>query len=320
MYNSKNWEKSKERFAAFWAGEMIDRATVFIGGEFDEPIGDTFAVKQIPFVPAGHCGYIDNVKIEHAESGLWVFPSMSDSEPESIVFNEDNPIFQQHIKEHKELVENSNGQYIVGNIDNVGSLDALAHLRGSAELLMDMYDNPEAVKKSAKKMMDIQKFTTDKFMEIYIDSNSGTATPWMGLWCPERSIQAQIDISVMMSPEMFEEFALPEIEAHAGWVDKVVYHLDGMEQVKHLDMLLACKAIKAIQWTDVAGQPKTAEFIPVLQRIQKAGKSLVLFPGFDEIDILTRELSHKGLHLRPNGLNAEQAREAMNIIERNAHE
>lgn len=62
-------------------------------------------------------------------------------------------------------------------------------------------------------------------------------------------------------------------------------------------MILSVKKLNMIQWTPVAGQPKTSEFIPVLKRIQKSGKGLVLIPGKDEIEKLMTELSPKGLML-----------------------
>ena len=96
----------------------------------------------------------------------------------------------------------------------------------------------------------------------------------LGCICGVRNVlcQVQCDLSVMISPDYYKEFVLPELEASTEWADYVVYHLDGQEQIRHLDYILSVDAIKMIQWTPVAGQPPTTTFIPVLQRIQKAGE------------------------------------------------
>ncbi len=55
--------------------------------------------------------------------------------------------------------------------------------------------------------------------------------------------------------------------------------------------------INAIQWTPVAGQPRTSDFMDVLQKIQRAGKGLVLLPRPDELDALMDGLSPEGVRI-----------------------
>lgn len=81
-------------------------------------------------------------------------------------------------------------------------------------------------------------------------------------------------------------------------------------------MILSVKKINMIQWTPVAGQPKTSDFLPVLQKIQKVGKGLVLFPGKDEIDKLLTGLSSRGLMLVINDADSEvEAREIIKKVD-----
>ena len=109
--------------------------------------------------------------------------------------------------------------------------------------------------------------------------------------------QLQCDFSVMISPKMFEEFVLPELEAICGWLDYSVYHLDGQEQIAHLDYILSVKRLNAIQWTYIISQPNVSNFIPVFKKIQRAGKNLILMPHISEVEILMRNLSSRGLQL-----------------------
>jgi len=91
----------------------------------------------------------------------------------------------------------------------------------------------------------------------------GSVLSWMHLWAPKRLAQMQCDLSVMISPEMFNCFAMPELEELCDFLDYPVYHFDGQEQIRHLDSLLSLKKLRAIQWTPVAGQLPTSNFIPV---------------------------------------------------------
>jgi len=69
-----------------------------------------------------------------------------------------------------------------------------------------------------------------------------------------------------------------------------------------------------IQWTPVAGQPPTSDFIHVFKRIQKAGKGLVLFPKKWEIEKIMTELSSKGLYIIIK--DAESESEAKDIVKK----
>ncbi|HEY5563059.1 MAG TPA: trimethylamine corrinoid protein 2, partial [Clostridiaceae bacterium] len=65
------------------------------------------------------------------------------------------------------------------------------------------------------------------------------------------------------------------------------------------------KNLDMVQWTPVAGQPPTSDFIPVLQKIQCAGKGLVLIPNPEEVEKLMSTLSPKGLQLVVKGVKSE---------------
>ena len=83
--------------------------------------------------------------------------------------------------------------------------------------------------------------------------------------------------------------------------------------------MLSLKKLRAIQWTPVAGQPLTSNFIPVLQKIQKAGKNLILFPAHHEVEPLLDNLSSRGLHLVIDGMpNVEAAQDMMKLIEKHS--
>ena len=88
-----------------------------------------------------------------------------------------------------------------------------------------------------------------------------------------------------------------------------------------MDMLLSVKKLDNIQWTPVAGQPKTSAFIRELQKIQAAGKGLVLLPEKGEVPFLMENLSHKGLHLVVNDIaDPREAEDLLRLAEKLAHE
>jgi len=100
----------------------------------------------------------------------------------------------------------------------------------------------------------------------------------MGLWSPKRWYPIQCDFSAMISPKMFERLVIPFIEEQCEKLDHIIYHWDGPGEIPHLDLLLAVKKLHGIQWVPGAGnpQPEDEKWFPLYERIQKAGKRLVL--------------------------------------------
>ncbi|MGI6776529.1 MAG: hypothetical protein ACOX7R_00425 [Acetivibrionales bacterium] len=241
-------------------------------------------------------------------------------EKDKIVFDPNNPALTEDLTVVSELCRLAGDDMMISMPDNCGNLDALLLLRGN-ELLTDFYEYPEEIRKALKEISETYRFAQTKLFSIIRENNKGGCTHgWMNTWAPGTSAQLQADISVMLSPEIFEEFVLPELEELTGFLDYSAYHLDGMEQIRHLDMILSLKKLNAIQWTTVDGQPKASEFIDVFKKIQNAGKCLILYPEIDEIETLMRELSSAGLYLIVRTAETrEQADEIIKMVEQLTH-
>lgn len=352
MLYKEDWDKAKERLDALWKNEIVDRCCVSViapkkGSNYiSDPVpddeeelfkyntdgewilerhlkkfentfygGEGFPCVWSNFGTAGHAKYFKGSKYKFTKSTVWYEPVIRDWEKFKLEYDPNIDILNLEKKTMKFLSEQGKGKFFVTMPDNCGILDALAHLRGTDDLLFDLLDEPENVKNATAMIQDALKQSSDELFDIIRENNdNGSTHGWMYTWSKGKHLQLQVDFSVMISPEMYEEFALPELEGMANWLDNSVYHLDGQEQIRHLDMILSVKKLNMIQWTPVAGQPDTSEFIPVLRKIQQAGKGLVLVPKKQEIEKLLNGLSSKGLQLIIN--DAESEDEAKEIIKK----
>lgn len=354
MIFKEDWMDAKKRLEALWNNEIIDRCCVsviapkngcrheeeampekeadlfkyYTDGEwvlernlkkFEKTYfgGEGFPCIWPNFGTAGHAKYFKGARYKFAKDTVWYEPFIKDWDSDKLEFDPDG-ILKLEKETMRFLAKEGENKFFVSVPDNCGIIDALTHLRGTDNLLMDLLDYPEEVKASTQTIRKVLQAASEEIFEIIKHNNeNGSAHGWMLTWSKGRHLQLQVDFSVMISPKMFEEFALSEIETMADWLDNSIYHLDGREQIIHLDMILSVKKLNMIQWTPVAGQPDTSEFIPVLQRIQKAGKGLVLFPKKREIEKLMTELSSKGLYMIVN--DAESEDEAREIVKKVAH-
>ena len=354
---NSDWDKTKDRLEALWENEITDRACIAIPvtpktaydpimmkpekvsreeliKSYTDPeymtanfrkqmemtryMGDALPCLFPNFGTSGFVQYTGAVP-HYAPDTIWFNPTLKSPDADQIMFQSD--IYQEHIRMMQKLVKLSKDDYFISMPNHCGILDGLAAIRGTEQLLFDLIEEPDFVKSAVQNLINIQKRAIPGFYETIRKNNrNGITHSWMHLWSEKNIMQIQCDFSVMISPDNYEEFVVTELEKAAEWTDYAVYHLDGQEQIRHLDHILSVDNVKMIQWTPVAGQPHTTAFLPVLQKIQQAGKGLVLMLEPWEVEIVMEQLSSRGLRMVVNDVHSvEDAKELIKLVERKTH-
>lgn len=271
--------------------------------------GDAFPEILLNFGASGHAAYF-GAKPCFGYGTLWFSGLNHEWDGDVLSFDAEGSFYAQQLSVAGYLADECRGRYMIGMPDNAGALDALALLRGSEKLLMDLIDNPDMVKKSVQKIIQVWKDTSQVFYDLTKQCNGGGSfVGWMDVWAPvKQGPHLQCDLSVMISPEQYQEFVIPELLDSMDWLDYPTYHFDGIEQLRHLDMLLALPKLKMIQWTHVAGQPSPVEFIPVFKRIQQAGKNVIIWCPYKDVPAFIDNLSAKGLYIHTFAESVEDSK------------
>lgn len=352
------WDTIQTRLEALWQREIVDRCCIVLMppkekrpdpypppedagalreywldsgqilarniGRWENTVfmGDAFPCAFPNYGPAGHAKYFQGAKWEYTKDSMWIHPSIEDLETQTPVYDPNSAALLAELDSVRGMAQGAGEDFLVGMLDNCGMLDALAGLRGNAQLLVDLIERPEAVERALKAILAGWMDAQTRFFELVKDNNfGGSSHPWMYTWSPGRHAQLQVDFAAMISPAMYERFALPELQAICDFLDHSLYHLDGMEQICHLDLILSVERLDGIQWTHVNGQPGPLKFLPELQRIQAAGKMLILMPPKQEVRPLLEGLSSKGLQMIVGGLESqEEAQYYLDLAEKLTHD
>lgn len=211
--------------------------------------------------------------------------------------------------------QRAQGDYIVSFTDLGGISDILSHLRGPAQLCLDLIEHPDIIKQASEWIRNLWFKLYEAQYEIIRKYQDGTCG-WLTVWAPGKSYPLQEDFSCMIGPEMFREFFLPHLEKQTNFLDYSIYHLDGPGAIQHLDALLELPKLTAIQWVPGAGAPPMREWIPLLKKIQEAGRRLVLDITPDDVVPLLSQLDRKGLCLRTWVPTKEEGEELLLLAER----
>lgn len=317
FHNSRDLSNQPEELRKYWEDpETIYRNNMerlentFLGGE-------TLPVIFQNYGTSGHCNYFGAVP-SYGNDTIWFDPVWEDLEEAENSYTEE--LLKKHLAITKYLTEHAEDNYFVGMPDSSGTIDALGHLYGTENVLMDMLCDPDALKKAIRILDEGWVKTNEMFYRTTESLNRGGAHAWMHLLAPGRVAHMQCDMSVMFSQEMYKEFVVDELKHQLEWLEYPVYHFDGIEQEKHLDYILGLEKLKAIQWTHVAGQPSAVHFLPVLKRIQAAGKGLIVMTPAEDVPELLENLSGKGLYIHTETEDVDSAKALIKYVEKNGRE
>lgn len=350
MYYKDDWAAALKRFEAFWSGELTDRCCCAVraprnGAEpyNSEPppatqeelvyrnIDPEYNLKRMlegmertyyggesypattMCLGASAMAAFYGARVEYRPETVWYHPIISDmTEVNWEIDLETAPLYKETIAAPRYYAQECRDRYMVGLPELGSATDDLSLMRGMQDLLFDMLDSPEAVKRGIMAMTETWcRVHTEMYAIAQSCNDGGCCIPWMQTWAPGPHYQMSCDFSAIQSPEMFREFIVPELEAYMTVNDYSVYHWDGPDALKHLDALLELPALKAIQWTPGEGQPLTGSacWRQYYKRIQDAGKCLVLpFVQIEEVEPLMAELSSKGLFLNTFAESEEEAK------------
>jgi hypothetical protein len=312
----EDWGKCKERFDAFWEGEIIDRCVISVTSPRNKPLdmgsenkeakslaekwldcdyrynqaihnfsqtffgGEAFPNFQINLGPGVLAAFMGATFTLH-EDTVWFShpPLLSDwNSLLKVDFDVNSEMWKIAYEIADFFIKRANGEYMVCNTDLGGTLDIAASFRSTGQLLMDLYDYPEEIKAFRDKIDDVWLKCYGRIQELVNKYQDGSSD-WYPTWCREkRSYAIQCDFAAMISPAQFEDFAQPSLIRQSEALDRVIYHWDGPGQISHLDHLLDIESINGIQWCPGDGQPGGCDerWYPLYKRIQEKGKKLII--------------------------------------------
>jgi hypothetical protein len=300
------------RFDAFWSGEMADRPPIsawvspkrraekpvkqhaslrerWLDAEFqvDSVIASLTAhdwpLDQLPVympnVGPEITGALFGCDLEFGEHTSWSKPIVHEASQWPGVAT-DGPdfggVYWQTIEKMTMLaLERGAGRILTGVTDLHGNLDILASLREPVELCLDVVDVPEAVGAACERVAAGYVQSFNRLWDM-IRQRQNLCLSWLA--CPHAGPMyiPSCDFWCMLSGEDAERLAIPAIRTEMAPLERSIFHLDGPQALRHLDLVLNLPGLNAVQWVYGAGQGPAGRWVEVYKRIRAAGKGIRL--------------------------------------------
>jgi len=240
---------------------------VFMGDAFPSLVLDCFG----PGIAAAFMG----AELDNSSGNVWFHPKEVVPVSELHFEYDANNRWLVRIKElMTAAAERWQGEILVGMPDLGGVMDVLSTFLPGEELPIALYDEPEEVARCCEEIQALWFRYYDELAAITAPTAYGQSN-WADAMAPggtSSGYMYQCDFAYMIGPEMFRAFILDTLRADFRRTKCNAYHLDGMGQLPHLDMLLACEDLQMIQWIPGAGAPHEVMWGAVYKKILRAGK------------------------------------------------
>lgn len=335
-----DWELRLKRQDSFWDGEVIDRPCTVISFPQKEPVvpmpesrHTTFEERwmdvefqaQRALASVKNTVYMgDALPTVFPNLGPDFFPSLYGGEivfedrtsyikpflnnwadAEKVSFSFEHPYWEKMKELYAAYLEIGKNTFYTGWPDLHPGADCLVGIRGPQNMAVDLFDEPEAVKKMLRRV-------TADFFKVYdyyyemLTAAGQLCTGWPGVVSSRKWHVPSNDFSYMIGPDQFDEFFLEGLKEECEHMEANLHHLDGPGCLRHLDSLLKIDSLNAIQWVWGAGNGEVTDWLDVFQRCQFAGKGIQLTALPQHLDVLMESLSPNGVWLQISGVTSEE--------------
>jgi len=287
------WESNIERWfdVDFQVNAFMDslQNTAFLGETFPVFWPNLSAVVYNMFL--GQEGDFD-------DATAWVHPNIDDLDnlPDLPVLR-DGKYFKTVEALTAKALECADGEFMVGYTDMYAGIDCAAGLRGTETLCMDLVMDPEGVHKLINRGWAMYPEVYKQFDQV-LKKNNQLSVTWMNLPSFDTFNVLASDFAVNISPDHFDEFCMPILKQEAELFTHNVYHMDSPGVAKNIDSILTLPNMPAIQWVQGYGADQPImQWIPLIEKIQQAGKSVIVDLQLDELDEFMSRVDPTGIML-----------------------
>lgn len=323
-----NWDEAYSRMMAWWEGDGLDRPVLIPyvrkdGAPKLAPACDPgtqeardlheeyrlaanrhflehrhFLAETAPYAGTGYgsslctLAAMAGARVQYtAETGTaWIQEEPGLYERELPEFREDSPPYAFAVRMIRRHAEVFGYDCILGADVMLDPLTTLSMMRGAGKLCMDLVEQPEMVRRWADRLGELFLRMAAGYRVARALQGRREHYNWTGAWAPGDVEALQCDFSAMLSPEMFRAFAMPHLEREAAFYDYALWHLDGTDEIRHLEDICSVPRVRAIQWVDTRREGPLIR-VDLFRKVLKLGRSVIFgVRSSDEAITMARQL------------------------------
>ncbi|MBR6743794.1 MAG: hypothetical protein IKM00_01055 [Clostridia bacterium] len=206
------------------------------------------------------------------------------------------------------------GEYIPVRMRGAdGPADIANAIRGSA-LFYDIYDEPETLAELMAFCSRAVRFTLD-LQRAEATQIAGGCINGFGIWMPGRCMgQLSEDVSVMLSPEIYEAHFLPALKHCIADCDGAMLHVHSLGH----RMIPFFASLDRIRMIEISSDPNSERAVDIFRRYRDAlrDKTVIVAPTYEELIRMDDLLSENKTLIWYYAEDEADAKRALNAVEK----
>ena len=278
VHNSEGGNKAgrKATYASGHDGDLgpvLDRIEAW--AETHEFLGEAIPFYYLEFA-ADHFSTLLGADLSFpGDGGGWPVHFVTNWETADLSFKKNGKWWKRTVEMAEAIKKRFGDNIMIASPTLVANLDALVAAHGANELLLELIDQPDLIKKALDQVIKSHGEILDAFDGLFEFNRLGSITRH-GIYSRGRINVPQCDFSCMLSGEMFREFVLPSLKVEMERLTHAEYHLDGPDAVRHLEDLCSIEKLEVIQWQCGAGNEKK-DWSWLHEKIDQLGKGQIMW-------------------------------------------
>ncbi len=238
-------------------------------------------------------------ELTFGETTSWIEHIVNKPEDlKKIRFSKENVYYKQMRKLTEVALQMCEDKFFVGYTDLHPGMDCAAAWRGTENLCTDLLLNPDLVR-------ELLRLSTEHLLDMYdeyhelLSAHGQPSVTWINIPIPGGRMHVPSnDFSFMISPQQFNEFALPVLQKEVKTMTHNVFHVDGKGVANHIDSILSVPEVKAIQWVQgMADDYPIMQHIGFIKYIQSKNASVIVDLDKSDLEKFMNVVSPKGIFL-----------------------
>jgi hypothetical protein len=287
------WQSARER----WLDADFQVRTWLQYLERTEFLAETFPVYW-PDLSAVAYNLLLGQTPEFDDETAWLHPCVDDIDHlPSLAVQWHNAYFQAVEELTRRVLEHAERRFLVGFTDMYAGIDCTALLRGASEMCLDFVMNPGQIRHLIQTAFAEYPKVYERF-DHALKAHGQLSVTWMNLPSYATFNVLACDFAWNVSPQHFDEFCMPILRQEAELFVHNVFHMDGAGVAKNIDSILTLPNLAAVQWDQGLEKDKPIlQWVPLIQKIQHAGKSVIVTLELDELDAFMKRVDPIGMML-----------------------
>jgi len=178
------------------------------------------------------------------------------------------------------------------------ALTTMSMIMGEEIFFLSLKQEPTLVLKRMEQLNQLYYQFYNEVYQILLQWGYGEGSSWFPVFAEGKFESVRCDIMYMVSPAMFRQFALPQLDQVCSSMDFSMFNLETVKMISFIDDLAQVPGLQGIYWNLEPWEKSIAKYLEPLKKIKKH-KLVLALPCLTLADCIlaVQELGCQGLLL-----------------------